>query len=133
MKTFFIGREPIDFFLNPIPRTRTHNLIAPRPRRPQPFSYLRSLAAAHQNLILEEPFKLADRLLEVPLLILFDLALVNKYGFIDRIIDPLHIQLMPKPRTITRLQAHKFGGERRVDLYSIAPSPRHETLNSTLT
>ncbi len=46
----------------------------------------RPLAAAYQDLVVDESFKLTDGLLEVLLLALLDLALIDEDGLVDRVV-----------------------------------------------
>ena len=51
----------------------------------------RTLAAADQDLVVDEPFELTDGLLEVLLLALLDLALVDEHGLVHRIVQATRV------------------------------------------
>ena len=110
-------------------RTGTDNLVTSRPRGPQLFSDTRSLAAAHQDFVLDEALKLTDSLLEMLLLAFLDLSLVDEHGFVDRIIEPLRVHGNLECRTVGCLQAHDLGGERWIDRRAVNHSRRDEPLN----
>jgi hypothetical protein len=91
LETFVSTRQPDDFRLKPLSGTGTDNFVTPRPRSPQLFGDAVALAAAHQDFVFDEAFKLADCLLEVPLLTFFHLPLIHEHGFVNRIIEQLRI------------------------------------------
>ena len=74
-----------------MPQIHPTAIVAPGSRGPQLFNDLRPLAAAHEDFVLDETFKLTDSLLEVLLLAFLDLSLVDEYGLVDRIIEPLRV------------------------------------------
>ena len=87
-------RQPKNLGFDPIPGGRADDLVAPLLRRPQLLREARAFPAAHQNLVVDEPFELADGLLEVLLLALLDLPLIDEHRLVQRIVDD---SVRPRP------------------------------------
>ena len=105
------------------------SVVTSSPRGPELFRNARSLPAANQDFVLDEPLKLTDGLLEVLLFAFLNLSLIDKHGFVHRIIEPLGVYRSLEYRAVRCLQAHNFGCERWIDRAVGNDGCRNEPLN----
>ena len=101
--------ETQDLRFDPVARGGADDLVASSPRGAQLLGDARPLAAAHQDLVVDEPLELTDGLLEVLLLALLDFALVDEHGLVHRIVEPLRVHGDVELPAVGRLQAARSG------------------------
>ncbi|HBL26369.1 MAG TPA: hypothetical protein DD490_05995, partial [Acidobacteria bacterium] len=112
------GGEAGHFGLAALAGARTDAFVATGAGGAQLVGDRRALAAADQDLVLDEPFQPADRLLEMRLLAGLDLPLIDEQRLLQSVFERLGSSRLHR-RSVGRGEVEEPGGERRIDRVSV--------------